>query len=497
MVDLLPAAWDRALTRLERPDYSRDPVAWARDMLGEHVWSKQAEVMRAVQDNRLVTVQSAHGVGKSHLASRLAAWFLDVNPLDKTMVITTAPTAHQVSAVLWRYIRQAHEKAGLRGYITQGQVPEWKVDGNIVAFGRRPADHQQSAFQGFHADHMLIILDEAGGIPKWLWDAADSMMTGDGNQHLLAIGNPDDNSSHFQRVCTREPNWTRFRISAFDAPAYTNEPLPPEHEGLRSTLVNQVYVDDKRDRWGEQSPLYRVKVLGEFVDAEDGLIPLSWVRAANQRWHAWSDAGAREVGGRRIIAVDVARYGEDATVLALREGDVIRELQVHHKLDTTQTTSLVEAQLDFPASRAVVDVIGVGAGVVDQLRARRRPVEAFNASAGTKRRDVTGSWRFPNTRSAAWWNLRELLDPSRGATLALPEDDDLTAELTAPKWRIGVGNTLVVEPKDDMKKRLGRSPDRADAVVMACWTNPTTALDRSGEGERRRPRGVQYVGAQF
>lgn len=390
------AAWEHALTRLERRDTLTDPVTWVQHRLAEHVWSKQADVMRAVRDHRLVAVQSAHGVGKSHLASRLALWFLDVHPPRDTIVVTSAPTAHQISAVLWRYIRHGHETGHLPGYITQGQVPEWKIDGNLVGFGRRPADHQQSAFQGMHAAHLLVILDEAGGIPKWLWDSADSLMSGQEDQHLLAIGNPDDNSAHFARVCTTEPNWTRFRISAFDSPNYTGETTPPE---IAKLLVGPAYVEDKRARWGENSPLWKVKVLGEFVDSEDGLIPLSWVRAANARWHTWHDAGAREVGGRRIIGVDVARYGEDATCLALREGDVIREIKTWHRMDTTQTTSLVEAELDFPQSIAVVDVIGVGAGVVDQLRARHRRVIAFNASQATKRRDATGSWRFPNCLS--------------------------------------------------------------------------------------------------
>lgn len=490
------AAWDYALTRLERRDTLTDPVAWVQHRLAEHVWSKQADVMRAVRDHRLVAVQSAHGLGKSHLASRLALWFLDVHPPRDTIVVTSAPTAHQVSAVLWRYIRHGHETGHLPGYITQGQVPEWKIDGNLVGFGRRPADHQQSAFQGMHAAHLLVILDEAGGIPKWLWDSADSLMSGQEDQHLLAIGNPDDNSAHFARVCTTEPNWTRFRISAFDSPNYTGETTPPE---IAKLLVGPAYVEDKRARWGENSPLWKVKVLGEFVDSEDGLIPLSWVRAANQRWHTWHDAGAREVGGRRIIGVDVARYGEDATCLALREGDVIREIKTWHRMDTTQTTSLVEAELDFPQSIAVVDVIGVGAGVVDQLRARHRRVIAFNASQATKRRDATGSWRFNTTRAAAWWNLRELLDPALGATLALPEDDELTAELCAPRWDIGTGNTLRVESKDDIRKRIGRSTDRADAIAMAMWHNPTTGrIGRDETGERiprPRPRAVRYQDA--
>lgn len=444
-------AWGHALDRLERgshvEQWRADPVAWLRDRLGEDAWSRQAQIMRDVATHPLVTVQSCHGIGKTFLASRLVLWFLDTHPIDQTMVVTTAPTSHQVRAVLWRYIRQGHEKGNLPGLITQSQVPEWKIDGNLVAYGRRPADHQQSAFQGQHAEHMLVVLDEAGGIPKWLWDAADSLMTGP-DQHLLAIGNSDNSSSHFYVVCTSEAGWVRHRVSAFDPPAFTGEQVTPE---MAARLVTRKWVDDKQRRWGETNPLYKAKVLGEFTDSEDGLIPLSWVRAANARWHEWFEAGAREVGGRRIIGVDVARYGTDSTAIALREGDVIREVKRWTRKDTVETTDLVEHELAFPKSLAVVDVIGVGAGVLDLLRSRRLAAVGFNASQATKRRDRTGMWRFPNARSAAWWNLR---------------------------------------------KRLGRSTDTGDAVVQAVWHNPSTARDASDDElsrQPRRPRAMAYA----
>lgn len=431
----------------------------------------------------------------SFLASRLALWWLDVHPVGKAMVVTSAPTSHQVRAVLWRYIRQGHANGGLAGYITQGQVPEWKIDGELVAYGRKPADHQQSAFQGQHADHLLVILDEACGIPKWLWDASDSLATGE-HGRILAIGNPDDNGAHFYVVCTTEPGWTRHRISAFDSPAFTGEQVPP---AMAAGLVTRAWVEDKQLRWGETNPLYRAKVLGEFVDSEDGLIPLSWVRAANARWHAWHESGAAEQPGRRIIGVDVARYGTDSTAIAIREADVIREVRRWSKKDTVETAALVEAELSHPASHAVVDVIGVGAGVLDMLRRHRRSVVGFNAAAATRRRDATGMWRFPNVRSAAWWNLRELLDPSTGATLALPEDDELTADLITPTWRIGTGNTIHVESKDEMRKRLGRSTDTGDAVVQALWVNPSTGRsEHDDEGNRiptPKPRARRYADA--
>lgn len=474
--------------RSQQARWREDPVAWVQERLGEHVWSKQAEVMRSVAENPLVTVQSAHSTGKSHLASRLVAWFLSVNPPEDTFVVTTAPTAAQVRAILWRYISQVHAKAGLEGRVTQ--AAEWKINDQLVAYGRKPSDYTESNFSGIHAKHLLVVLDEACGVSKHLWVAADSLATS-ADSHVLAIGNPDDNGSHFYKVCTSEPGWTRHKISAYDAPAVTGEDVP---QVLRDTLVSRAWIDDKKQRWGEGSPLFKAKVLGEFADSDDSMIPLSWVMAANRRWNEWDEAGRPPQPGRLVLGVDVARFGDDKTVLAHRYGDVIVKLERHAKIDTTQTTSLVQAAMhNQPHAVAVVDVIGIGAGVVDQLRSLQIPVRAYNAAHGTRVRDATGSWKFNSVRSASYWHLRELLDPAQGSTLALPPDDELTAELTAPRWDIRAGGVLVVESKDDLKRRLGRSTDASDAVAMAMWQEQTRDTDE--EGRAKRPKVRRYADA--
>lgn len=493
-------AMQAAVAMLDREERNRryydDPVAWVRDVMGEHAWSMQADIMRAVAAEPLVAVQSCHGSGKSHLASRVVLWFLATRPLGETFVVTTAPSSAQVRAILWRYIRQGHEKADLPGKVHQ--TAEWKIDGELIAYGRKPADYSQSAFQGIHARHLLVVLDEAGGIPKALWDAADSLATGR-DSHLLAIGNPDDNSSHFAKVCQTEPGWRVFKISAYDTPNLTGEiETVPEHlrEVMRDVLVTKAWVEDKVRRWGRHNPLFIAKVLGEFADSEDGLIPLSWVRAAHHRWHAWNDAnearkerghGPVEPHGRRLYGVDVARYGTDQTAIATRQGHIVIKIEKWPKLDTTQTTGLVQARVrSHPQSMPVVDVNGVGAGVVDQLRRAGIQVAAFNASKATKRRDSTGEWKFPNLRSASWYNLRELLDPAMDAELALPEDDDLTADLVTPKYEPRAGGILVVESKDQIKERLGRSPDSGDAVAMVCWADTPERESELDEAEANK-----------
>jgi hypothetical protein len=146
-----------------------------------------------------------------------------------------------------------------------------------------------------------------------------------------------------------------------------------------------------------------------------------------------------------------------------------------------QTTGRVKGLLDsITGSTAIVDVIGVGAGVVDRLREMKMPVDPFNASQATRRRDSSNELGFTNLRAAAWWNLRELLDPASGSEIALPLDDQLVGDLTAPHWRVASGGKIQVEPKDDIKKRLGRSPDDGDAVVQAFWGESGSWSDAYG-----------------
>jgi hypothetical protein len=214
-------------------------------------------------------------------------------------------------------------------------------------------------------------------------------------------------------------------------------------------------------------------VLGEFhAGDEDSVIPLSWAEAAVERWHEWDLAGRQgtEMDFPRTVGVDVARFGQDKTVLAVRNGHVLTELRRSVKEDTMATTGRVAGVLAAdPARTAVVDVIGIGAGVVDRLREMGCKVEPFNASASTKRRDVTGELSFANTRSAALWSLREQLDPSAGSGLCLPDDEMLLGDLTAPQWRIQSGGKIAVESKDEIAKRLGRSTDDGDACAAAFW----------------------------
>ena len=194
--DQLQRKSDRRSLKERARLYAHNPVGWVTERLKQIVWSKQSEIMLSIRDNRRTAVRSCHGVGKSHTASLVAAWWLDTHPPGEAFVVTSAPTFAQVRAILWRYIRRTHRRGKLAGRVNQ---TEWHIDDELVAFGRKPADHDESAFQGIHARYVLVILDEACGIPEQLWIAADALTT-NADCRILAIGNPDNPSSHFRKV---------------------------------------------------------------------------------------------------------------------------------------------------------------------------------------------------------------------------------------------------------------------------------------------------------
>lgn len=454
-------------TQAER--WRRDPVAWVNERLGEFVWSKQREILHSVANHKYTSVQSCHGSGKSHSISRVVGYYMDTYDPGDFFVVTTAPTWAQVRAIIWRYVAQMAGKHGLPGYVTQNA--EWKIGNELVAFGRKPADTDQQGFQGLHAAKGVIaIIDEASGVPDQLWNAIESVTTTKASR-IIAVGNPDAVSSRFYRVCTTEPGWNRIKISAFDLPAFTGEDVPAEMSGL----TDRDWVEDKKLKWGENNALYKIKVLGEFAEVDDfAVIPLAWVRMANQRWLDYHELTLEEQQlqgptGRMVWGVDVGHMGEDKTVIIGRQGHVVNRPEVWSKQDTVAVASLVKSRLSGPQSVAVVDSIGVGAGVVDQLRNAGQRVVPFISSGATRKTDSTGTNRFSNVRAAAWWNLRELLDPAMDAKLCLPPDDDLTADLSTPRYELMHGSRLKIESKDEIRKRLGRSTDLGDALAMSFW----------------------------
>ncbi|MDP9269655.1 MAG: hypothetical protein M3P14_01525 [Chloroflexota bacterium] len=438
-----------------------DPVAWVRERLGEHLWSAQREIAYAVRDHRRVAVRSAQDVGKSRIASRLACWWIDTHPVGEAFVVTTAPTFKQVQAVLWREMRSAHAAATLPGVMSE---TEWKIGGRLVAFGRKPADYDPDAFQGIHTRYVLVIMDEACGIPESLWTAAETLMANEGSR-ILAIGNPDDPMSSFATACAPGSGWHSIRIDGYASPNFTDEPVPSE---LRELLLSRTWVAERKRSWGEDSPLFISKVRGEFPeDAEDALIPLTWIRAAQARF---DPEPAEPSDEPTILGVDIARYGSDETVIVARHGDRAWIVARYRHQDTMATTGrVVRAIQDLGAREALVDVIGIGSGVVDRLAEQHQPVTGLNAGAAARSKR-----KFANARAEWCWGVRDRMEKGQ---IAIQPDDELAAQLAALRYTFDSSGRIQIESKEDMRSRGIASPDIADALMLAFSARETPSFN--------------------
>lgn len=451
--------------------WRNDPVGFITDGLLGFAWSKQREICESVRSNRRTAVQSCHDVGKDWIAAQIIAWWLSCNDPGAAFAVTLAPTHHQVRGILWREINRAHTAGGLPGRLNQ---TEWWHGNELVGFGRSPADTDPTAIQGYHAPRMLVVLDEAGGIGKSLIDAADTLITNE-ESRALAIGNPDDPTTEFAAICKPGSGWNVIRISAFESPNFTDEPVP---DSLRPLLISKTWVEEKRKSWGEGSMLWTSKVLGEFPEqAADSLIPLSAIRAAHARYETAEPGTPNELG------VDVARMGNDKTVIYRRKGWKAYLEHVHRKKDLMELVGhLVRICRKDKPSRLKIDDIGMGGGVTDRLREIKayqgkdpeqlaaaealRDVEIVPIDVSVAPASQRADERFANKRAEINWALRVMFTQDN-AQIAIQPNDDLDAQATQIKYKIPSG-VIQIERKDEMKKRTkGVSPDDWDALCLA------------------------------
>ena len=420
-----------------------------RRILGDRPWQKQCEILEAVRDNPRVAVRSCHGAGKSWIAARVALWFLYSFPYS--IVLTTAPTFRQVKKVLWQEIRKAYFAATMPLGGTPLQT-ELAIKDGWYAFGFT-ADNPEAA-QGIHAESgsILAILDEASGVPPEIWIAVESCLASI-HARELSIGNPTDPTGEFANRFT-DKTVCKIKVSAFDTPNLRAGKV------VQTGLVTKQWVEDKRRRWGETSPLYISRVLGDFPEAaSDTLIPLSWIEAAQER--------TLKPKGPTVLGVDVARYGGDETVVCECKGPVARVTHAAFKQDTMATTgAVVQAARDAKPRAIGVDVVGIGAGVYDRLKEQtefRKLV--WEAQAGGKSRDPD---QFLNLRAQWFWDMREKFE--LGEIDIDPNDGELAAQVSALRYKVDSKGRILIESKDDMKKRGLPSPDRADALAIALGT---------------------------
>lgn len=499
-------------TRAQAVEAARlDPVWLARSVFGFRPWSKQREVLESVRDNRYTVVHTCHAMGKTTLAAFSALSFVAFRP--QAIGITTATTLRQVRMNLWRelHAHYGRSRIPLGGKLNQTelafpfQMPdgttsfeEWRLSGMTAREG------DATRYQGIHAPSLIVVIDEAAGVHESVFEGLASSMAG-GHARMLLIGNPTSTQGEFaDRIraggpgvigcdAFETPNFVFFGITIDDIRAKTwrekvTGPLPFPH------LIGPEFISDRYERWcggrqeNEDDPRWLARIRGQLPgnDARSA-IGLADYYAAVDEWRDIDEGhDGKKWGDEIILSSDLSRLGEDSTVTAISvKAQGTRELQRHQRQTTDRTEDDLKARVAFERSNARkvvqmrIDGDGLGAGVFDHMRrwAEKEPrpfghpkIEVIEIRSGMAAMDPL---RYRNRRAEMWFQTREALRSG----FALPPDDDLRDQMTAPRWSTEDKGRIVLESKDDIRTRIGRSTDDADAVVYGLCQVPITESD--------------------
>jgi hypothetical protein len=432
------------------------------------LWSKQKEILKALVKYRKVAVKSGHGVGKSFISAGAALY---LHYAWHALGVTTAPTFRQVRRVLWGEIHNLYNNAPSRlgGRLFQTSLEsgdKWFIEG----FSTKDPS---SAFAGFHEENIFVIVDEAGGVTQEVFDTMQGILTSE-NSFVLLIGNPLDSSSAFADAFRPDSEYHQITISCLDSPNVKNG------WNIYPKLTTFDWPEKMKKKWGAESNLYRVRVLGEFpTEGKDTLIPVKYIDQALTLYKEYLESTNRSKEVILSFGVDVARKGIDSTVIGvlrqnteteMKRFDIIGEWEKQRIDETTdRVIEEYERLVKGLHYRPVINIddIGLGGGVTDNLIGKGYPVNGLNVGE-TPDTYSEHEEKFLNKRAQYYWGLRESLSHSEIAI----EDDNLAFELSkiGLDFRRGSGKDKIkIEDKEDIRKKLqGKSPDRADCMMLTC-----------------------------
>lgn len=498
--------------------YQTHPIDWIVDKLGikremidwelhpeyaGHKWDGTKNpfvtVLDALVNNQWVAIEGATGVSKTFLGACIALWFFDC--FENSMVVTTAPKEKQLDLHIWKEIGTLHKRYN-RGHLTtlklqmhKGQ-DEWSIQGFVAGVGA--SEESATKAQGFHAEHLLIITEETPGISDAIMTALQNTSVAPHNL-IMALGNPDNQFDTLHKF-SQLKRVRAVTISGFD---YPNVVLrnPNYIPGAQS----EQGLADMLDRYkNPEHRLYLSRARGiSPKQAKDALIRYEWLEAAFQRRAAFEDENGKvvleRVTGSLALGVDVANSeGGDDAAIARGKGSVLIEIDSFPCPDSNILGAQVYKEMTVKRinERYVgVDGVGVGAGTVNELkRLGKNVVNIISSEAaeplvderveesedGEPKKKVEMVEQFKNLRSQMWW--RASLDLKNG-TIAIPFDEDLFADLMEPKWGTRNGK-IFIESKEDIKKRLGRSPNKGDAFVYWNWVRTLRGVSAALQGSK-------------
>lgn len=484
-----------------------------KDVFGVTLDSEQQEIVTSVQNNRRVSVRSGTARGKDFLAACCALCFLYLTPrwdakgrmVENTKVALTAPTDRQVKNIMMPEIARLYNNAKRRGVTLPGQLNAYDIrtkNAEWFLTGFKADEHDHEAWSGFHAVHTMFVITEATGITDDTFAAIEGNLQGD--SRALLVFNPNTTVGYAAKS-QKSARWKKFRLNSLTAPNVVGKkvviPGQVDYEWVVDKVENwcdKITPDEVKKsendfkfegKWYRPSDLFRKKVLGEFPLADDDiLIPGAWIEQAQERWKenmltSWNDG---------IWGVDVAGMGRDSTVFCPRYGNYVPYIQKHNsggKADHMRTAGkIINIIRTYSGCTVPIDTIGEGAAVFSRAQ-EVCSMEGLNINAvisckysnGAKRgktplTDVTGQYKFANMRAYLFWAVRDWLNPDNGNNAMLPPDCGIAEDASEIRWSFLSNGNIIIEPKEDIKKRLGHSPDEFDALANTFFPDAVECL---------------------
>jgi phage terminase large subunit len=471
--------------RFPDPHYQRNPVGFFRDILGVEPWSRQRQILEAVRDHPRVAICSGHKVSKSHTAAGIALWFYC--SFNDARVVLTSVTARQVDQILWRELRMLRARSG-RCVDCKRKDPEGLLiprpcehsaiidgeQGDLARTGLKSPDFREvvgftakeaEAVAGISGKNLLYIPDEASGIEDAIFEAIEGNRAG--GARIVMFSNGTRNEGEFYEAFNAKQRlYFTMRISSEETPNVV------EGREVIPGLATREWIEEKKIEWGEDSPMYRVRIKGEHAVGEDAKIfSIHTISQAEARWMDTPEAG------RLFIGVDPA--GEsglgDESAFSARRG--LKQLVLRTATGLNDEAHLVQvlsliAALKLPRETPVVvlDREGsIGSSLAGRLRAYLEaepaapPFELVTVRASDKA--IRQPHLYDRIRDELCANLYQWCRDG-GAILS---DSKLAKEMHAPEWKQGINGKLKATPKDTLRKMLGRSPDRFDALALSVW----------------------------
>lgn len=499
----LSAIEEKAINQIHL--WKADWCKFAREALGVMLDKDQEAILSSVQFNSRTSVSSGTARGKDFVTAVSSICFLYLTPtwdkagklIGNTKVALTAPTDRQVKNIMMPEISRLWSGARSRGIALPGRLNAYDIRTDSEEWfltGFKADEYNHEAWSGFHAVNTMFAITEATGIKDGTFDAIEGNMQG--NSRMLIVFNPNSTVGYAAKS-QRGERWTKFRLSSLSAPNVVEKrhviPGQVDYEWVKDKLDNwctKITKEEVKEEfddfefeglWYRPEDIFRIKILGKFPKvSEDSLIPSQWVEKAQDRWKQYHESPSK----RLILGVDVAGMGRDSTVYCFRFGDYVQKFKKHnsggkadHMTIAGEVSHVVRTNLGAVAS---IDTIGEGAGVysrnvemgLEKSVLSCKYSESATDKQGDPLKDITGQYEFANMRAYLFWAVRDWLDPKNGNDAMLPPGGTLLEEATEIKWKFKSDGKVIIEPKEDIKKRLGFSTDEFDSLANTFYPIP-------------------------